>query len=92
MTKVYQTHSLKKIVSGPSLPVSNLNPMMIAIDGGKSAILFAQFLNPTPMFQLHCIDNDPSLCIWNQLDFDLPFEARNPVAMMIPDEIVPNCN
>ena len=46
----------------------------------------------TPMFQLHCIDNDPSLCIWNQLDFDLPFEARNPVAMMIPDEIVPNCN
>ena len=70
----------------------NLNPKLTAIEGGKSAIAFAQFMNPTPVFKLECINNDPSHCQWKQLDYNLPFEARNPVALMVPDEIVSNCN
>ena len=67
-------------------------PRMIATDGGTSAILIARLMNPTPVFKLICDDEDPGQCKWNQLDYEWPFSVNEPVAMLIPDEIVPDCN
>ena len=66
--------------------------------GQRSAFLFGNGRygnDPTPFFILRC-DNDgvgdPSQCQWVQMEQTLPFETREPVAMMIPDNVASNCD
>ena len=85
--------SIAELFLGPDLPLDvGCCPAMIATDGGKSAILIPRQLKPTPVFKLTCHNEDPSFCKWNKLDYKLTFVVDLPVAMLIPDEIVPDCN
>ena len=65
---------------------------MVVVDGGQSAIVFGCCDDPSPVMKLFCDDNnDPGQCKWKPLEFSLPFEAYWPVSLMIPNEIVPDC-
>ena len=80
---------------GPGLPMLIGIGRILALDQGRSAFLFGNGRygnNPTPFFILKCETDDASQCQWIQMDQTLPFETREPVAMMIPDNIASNCH
>ena len=74
------------------LPTTTTAPTTTVFSERESETLLG-YNHPTLVYKLICENEDPSQCKWNQLDYDLPFEVIAPVAMLIPDEIVPsNCN
>ena len=71
---------------GPSLPDIGVGKMVST--EGYGTLLFGN----NHFLKLVC-DNDPNQCKWKPLDYDLPNAVYSePVAMIIPDDITPECH
>ena len=78
---------------GPATPYYIDVPTMVPVDNQQSVILFGKnYLEEyTGILKYDCKNGDPSQCSWVELDYKLPFQVDQPVALLIPDEIAPEC-
>ena len=78
---------------GPATPYYIDVPTMVPVNNQEAVILFGKnyIEEYTGILKYNCKNGDPNQCYWIELDQKLSFQVDQPVAMLIPDEIAPEC-